>query len=112
MPAVGANGIDGAVVAFNLADGREVVHVPDLDDARTAGTQQHGAAWDEGQRAHPVLVCSGDLLGKERAVRAGSGDPDPGTLEPPGGRGAGSITGPGDRAFSPTPGLEPEALHH
>lgn len=112
VPAVGANGVDGAVMAFDLADGREVVHVPDLDDARTAGAQQHGAAGDKGQCAHPVLVCSGDLLGKERAVRAGSGDPDLGTLEPPGGggRGAGSITGPGDGAFSPAPLNSPPVL--
>lgn len=93
VPAVGANGIDGAVVAFDLADGREVVHVPDLDDTRTAGAQQHGAAWDEGQCAHPVLVCSGDLLGKERAVRAGSGDPDPACWSPLGGRGRAASQG-------------------
>lgn len=99
MPAVGADGVDGAVVAFDLTDGRKVVHVPDLDDARTAGAQKHGAARDEGQGTHPVLVCCGDLLGKERAVRVGSGDPVLGMLESPGGLGAGSISGPRSQAL-------------
>ena len=103
MPAVGTDGVDGAVVAFDLADGCEVVHVPDLDNARTAGAELHGSARNEGQGAHPVLVCRGDLLGKERAVRVGSGDPVPGTLESPGGRGAGSIAGPRSQALQ---GLE------
>lgn len=66
MLGIGADGIDGAVVPLDLTDGREVVHVPDLDDARTAGAEQHGAAWDEGQGAHPVLVCIGDLLREDQ----------------------------------------------
>jgi hypothetical protein len=37
--AVGTDGIDGAVVALDLTDGGEVVHVPDFDDACPAGAQ-------------------------------------------------------------------------
>lgn len=66
MLGIGADGVDGAVVTPDLSDGREVIHVPDLDDARAAGAQQHGAARDKGQGTHPVLVCIGDLLRKEQ----------------------------------------------
>lgn len=64
MLAVGADGIDGAVVALDLTNGREVVHIPDLDEACPAGTQHHGSAGYKGQGAHPVLVSIGDLLWK------------------------------------------------
>lgn len=37
--AVGADGIDGAVMALDLTNGREVVHIPDLDEACPAGAQ-------------------------------------------------------------------------
>lgn len=62
MLAVGADGIDGAVVALDLTNGCEVVHIPDLDEAGPAGAQQHGPAGYKGQGAHPVLVSVGDLL--------------------------------------------------
>lgn len=62
MLAVGADGIDGAVVALDLTNGCEVVHVPDLDEACPAGAQQHGPARHKGQGTHPVLVSIGDLL--------------------------------------------------
>lgn len=62
--AVGADGIDGAVMALDLINGCEVVHIPDLDEARPAGAQQHGPAGYKGQGTHPVLVSIGDLLWK------------------------------------------------
>lgn len=67
MLAIGADGVDGAVVALDLTNGCEVVHIPDLDEARSAGAQQHGSARYKGQGAHPVLVSIGDLLWKDQA---------------------------------------------
>lgn len=75
LSGVGAYGVDGAVVTSDLSYGREVVYVPHLQHAAAAGAQQHGPAWDVGQRTHPVLVGVGDLLwsegGEALRVRAG-----------------------------------------
>lgn len=59
---VGADCINGTVVAFDLSDGGEVIHVPHLEHARPAGTEEHGSPGHERQSAHPVLVGVGDLL--------------------------------------------------
>lgn len=62
MLGIGTDGVDGAVVAFDLPNRGEVIHVPDFDHASSAGTQHHGAARDEGQGTDPVFVCIWDLL--------------------------------------------------
>lgn len=67
MLAVGADGIDGAVMALDLTNGCEVVHIPDLDEACSAGAQQHGSAGNKGQGTYPILVSIGDLLWEGQA---------------------------------------------
>ena len=63
---VGADGIDGAVVTLDLADGGEVVHVPHLQHPPPAGAEEHRPAGHVRQGTHPVLMGVGDLLWKSR----------------------------------------------
>lgn len=78
MLGVGADGIDGAVVPLDLPHRGEVIHVPHLDHASSAGAQHHGAAGDESQGADPVFVRVGDLL----HARGQSGGDDQHHLQP------------------------------
>lgn len=59
---VSADGVDRAVVTFDLPNGGEVVHIPDLHHAPPAGAEEHRPTRDVGQGTYPVLVGVGDLL--------------------------------------------------
>lgn len=62
LSGVGAYGINGAVMTSDLSYRGEVIYVPHLQHAPSAGAQQHGPARHIGQSAHPVLVGVWDLL--------------------------------------------------
>lgn len=51
-------------MTLDFSDGCKVLHVPDLQHARSAGTQQHGSPGHVGQRTHPVFMGVWDLLSR------------------------------------------------
>lgn len=59
---IGADGIDRAVMALNLSDGCEVVHVPHLEHSPPAGAEERGPPGNKRQSTHPILVRVWDLL--------------------------------------------------
>ncbi len=63
---IGADGIDRAVMALNLSDGREVVHVPHLEHSPPAGAKKHGPPRNKRQSTHPILVRVWDLLRRNK----------------------------------------------
>lgn len=104
MLGVGADGIDEAVMALDLPDWSEGVHIPDFDDASSAGAQHHGAAGDEGQGTDPVFVGIGDLLEAQSTAMSNLICSTTGSLMHPCWV-AGSSLSQGAQLLSDTPGL-------